>query len=161
MKKNDDDAYIGDMHNPPHPGEVLKDMYLVPLELTIAEAAKRLSIDRKTLSRVVNGKASITVEMALRLGKSLGTSAKVWLGMQQSYDLWHAKQKIDLSNVQGLHTVIVKNKEGKIIADYPVCLTGLNYKVTASEYIEEAKENLIEDAIVKKSELNSLTYELR
>ncbi len=151
---------IGEMYNPPHPGEVLKEMHLEPLSLTITEAAERLGIDRKTLSRVVNGQAAVSVEMALKLAKGLSTSAKVWLGMQQAYDLWQAKKDADLSRVQGLHTVVVKNKEGRVIADYPVCVVGLNYQAKAKQYFDEVKKCLLKDGVARKGELNSLVYEL-
>lgn len=92
----------GEMHNPPHPGEVIRILHIEPTGLTVTEAAQRLGIDRKTLSRVINGHAKITVDMAMRLSKALNTSAKVWLGMQQSYDIWQAKnnKKTDLSKVK-------------------------------------------------------------
>lgn len=78
------------MHNPPHPGEVLDD-YLG--DISIAEAARRMGVTRATLSRIRNGHASITADMALRLSLLLETSAELWLGMQSSYDLWVARQK--------------------------------------------------------------------
>jgi addiction module HigA family antidote len=101
----------GEMHNPPHPGEVIKMMHIEPTGITITEAASRLDIDRKTLSRVINGNAAITVEMALRLSKALNTSAKVWLGMQQSYDLWQVSHndKIDLSRVKPWETGYIED----------------------------------------------------
>ena len=90
------------MHNPPHPGAVLKDAVIAALGLTITEAAEYLDVDRVTLSRIVNGKAALSVEMALRLAKALNTSPDVWFGMQQDYELWQAKKnsKIDLSRVR-------------------------------------------------------------
>lgn len=90
------------MHNPPHPGNVLKDV-VRSLKLTITEAAERLGVDRISLSRVMNGRAGISVEMALRLGKALNTSPDIWLGMQQSHDLWQAKQQMkeELSHIRG------------------------------------------------------------
>ncbi len=94
----------GEMHDPPHPGELLRDTLIDALGLTVTEAAARLDVDRKTLSRILNGRAAITVEMALRLSKALDTSSRLWLGMQQSYDLWQAKQKKtpDLSRIERL-----------------------------------------------------------
>lgn len=80
------------MHNPPHPGEVLKGLYMEPVKISVTDLAKRLGVDRKTVSRLVNGRCGVTAEMALRLGKALSTSADLWLGMQQDYDLWHAEQ---------------------------------------------------------------------
>src|SRR5690625_7560939 len=78
------------MHNPAHPGLVLRE-YLG--ELTVTEAAKRLGVTRAALSRIINGSAGISAEMALRLSAALGTSAEMWLNMQKQYELWQARQK--------------------------------------------------------------------
>ncbi|MGV8858592.1 HigA family addiction module antitoxin [Rhodoglobus sp.] len=78
------------MHNPPHPGMLLED-YLG--DVSLAEAARRLGVTRATLSRIRNGHASVTADMAVRLGILLGTSAELWLGMQTAYDLWVERQK--------------------------------------------------------------------
>jgi len=80
------------MHNPPHPGEVLKELCLKPLNLTIAEAARALGVSRKTLSTVINGHAGISPEMAIRLSMAFNTSAESWLNQQLQYDLWHAEK---------------------------------------------------------------------
>lgn len=77
---------------PAHPGEVLKGLYLEPLGISITEAATKLGISRKTLSQVVNGRAGISAEMAVRLSKALKTTPELWLNMQQSYDLWIAEK---------------------------------------------------------------------
>ena len=79
------------MHNPPHPGEVLPDTVLN--EMTVTEFAKRLGVSRVALSRVVNGRAAVSAELAIRLAAALGGSAESWLRMQVSYDLWHAQKK--------------------------------------------------------------------
>ncbi len=81
-----------EMHNPAHPGEVLKDLF-IPTGLTVSEAARRLGVSRQALSAILNGRAGVSAEMALRLSKALGTSPDVWLGMQMQYDLWQAKRK--------------------------------------------------------------------
>ena len=81
-----------EMYNPPHPGEVLKELYL-PVGMGVSEAAKKLGVSRQTLSAIINGRAGISADMALRLSKALGTSADLWLKMQIKYDLWQAKQK--------------------------------------------------------------------
>lgn len=81
------------MHNPPHPGELLQDLWLEPLGLSITSAAKHLKVSRKTLSEVVNGKAAVSSEMAVRLEMAFGKSAKSWLGHQAEYDLWQLKPK--------------------------------------------------------------------
>lgn len=78
------------MHNPPHPGRVLRE-YLGAMD--IAEAAKRLGVTRSTLSRIVNGRAGISAEMSLRLSEALGTHAAFWSGLQMDYDLWTASRK--------------------------------------------------------------------
>ncbi|MCP2041896.1 addiction module HigA family antidote [Neisseria sp. HSC-16F19] len=78
------------MHNPPHPGLVLRE-YLG--ETSVTEAAKHLDVTRAALSRILNGKAAISADMAVRLGIMLGTSAALWLGMQYEHDLWHAQQQ--------------------------------------------------------------------
>ncbi len=80
------------MHNPPHPGEVLRDLCLAPLNLTITEAAQSLGISRKTLSSILNGRSGITPEMAVRLSIAFETSAESWLNQQLQYDLWHAEK---------------------------------------------------------------------
>lgn len=78
------------MHNPAHPGQVLRE-YLG--ELTVTEAASRLGVTRAALSRILNGSAGISADMALRLRDALGTSAEMWINMQTQYDLWQAEQK--------------------------------------------------------------------
>jgi antitoxin HigA-1 len=90
------------MHAPPHPGVVLHNAVVEALGLTVTQAAEYLGVDRITLSRVLNGRATISVEMALRLSKALNTSPDVWLGMQQAHDIWRVRQnpKLDLSKVQ-------------------------------------------------------------
>ena len=78
------------MHNPAHPGEVLRE-YL-PESLGVAEAARRLGVTRQALSGLLNGRAGVSAQMALRLEAALGTSAEMWLEMQAGYDLWQARQ---------------------------------------------------------------------
>jgi antitoxin HigA-1 len=81
------------MHNPPHPGEVLQDTVLGAGGITVTEFARRLGVSRVALSRVANGRAAISADMALRLAAALGGSAESWLSMQAAYDLWQAKKK--------------------------------------------------------------------
>lgn len=81
------------MHNPPHPGEVLQDTVLGAGGITVTEFAKILGVSRVALSRVANGRAAISADMALRLAAALGGSAESWLSMQAAYDLWQAKKK--------------------------------------------------------------------
>ena len=78
------------MHNPPHPGQVLRD-YLGSVSVT--GAAKHLGVTRAALSRILNGSAGISAEMALRLSEALGTSPELWIGMQAQYDLWQASKR--------------------------------------------------------------------
>src|ERR1700752_2622023 len=80
------------MHDPPHPGEVLKMLCLEPLKLTVPEAARSLGVSRKTLSGILNGRAGISPEMAVRLSIAFDTSAESWLNQQLQYDLWHAER---------------------------------------------------------------------
>ena len=80
------------MHNPPHPGEVIRVLCLEPLDLTITDAARALGVSRKTLSGIVNGRAGISPEMAVRLSLAFGTSAESWLNQQIQHDLWHAER---------------------------------------------------------------------
>jgi antitoxin HigA-1 len=81
------------MHNPPHPGEILKEDVLPELGLTVGEFAAHLGVSRPHLSKVLNQRASITAEMDLRISESLGQPPGLWLRMQASYDLWVAEQK--------------------------------------------------------------------
>jgi antitoxin HigA-1 len=81
------------MHNPPHPGEILRELWLEPMNLSITAAAAGLKVSRKTLSEIVNGRAAITAEMALRLELAFGKSATSWLGHQAAYDLWQLREK--------------------------------------------------------------------
>ena len=81
-------------YNPPHPGEVLWGLDMEPAGLTINAVAERLGVDRKTISRIINGHAGITAEMAILLGKAFNTTPDLWLNMQRNYDLWHAGQRI-------------------------------------------------------------------
>ena len=81
------------MHNPPHPGEIIKTLCLEPLGVTVTQAAQALGVSRKTLSAILNGRGGISPEMAVRLSIAFGTSAKSWLNQQTQYDLWHAEQR--------------------------------------------------------------------
>lgn len=81
------------MHNPPHPGEIIRALCLEPLELTVTDAAAALGVSRKTLSAILNGRAGISPEMAVRLSMAFGTSAESWLNLQTQYDLWHAEKR--------------------------------------------------------------------
>lgn len=81
------------MHNPPHPGEILKEDVLPELGKTITEAAAALYVTRRALSRLLNGRAAVSADMALRLDQWLGNGAEVWLRMQAAHDLWQAAKR--------------------------------------------------------------------
>lgn len=80
------------MYNPPHPGEIIKELCIEPLGLTVTRAAEALGVSRKTLSAILNGRAGISPEMAIRLSMAFDTSAESWLNQQVQYDLWRARQ---------------------------------------------------------------------
>jgi len=88
------------MHNPPHPGTILREMWLKPLDVSITQAAENLRVSRKTLSEIVNAHAAITPEMALRLELAFGKSAQSWLGHQAAHDLWQMRGRKDAMGVQ-------------------------------------------------------------
>ncbi len=87
------------MHNPPHPGEFIAEVYLKPNGLSGRELAAKLDVAASTLNRILTGTSGISPEMALRLSKALGRSAESWLAMQCNHDLWQAKQCVKLGNV--------------------------------------------------------------
>ena len=87
------------MHNPPHPGEFITEVYLEPNHISGRELALKLGVAASTLSRVLKGTNRISPEMALRLAKALGRSAESWLAMQYNHDLWQARQRVNLSSV--------------------------------------------------------------
>jgi len=80
------------MHNPPHPGEVLRELCLEPLGISVTAAAKALGVARKTLSSILNGHSGISPEMAIRLSKAFDTSPESWMNQQVQYDLWKAEK---------------------------------------------------------------------
>lgn len=80
------------MHNPPHPGEIIRELCLDPLGISVTEAAKALGVSRKTLSAILNGRAGISPEMAVRLSIAFDTSAESWMNQQVQFDLWNAEQ---------------------------------------------------------------------
>lgn len=90
------------MHNPPHPGEVIKDLCIVPLNLSVTDAAKALGISRKTLSNILNGHAGISPEMAVRLSIAFNTTSESWLNQQLQYDLWFAEKERKTLSVKKL-----------------------------------------------------------
>ncbi len=93
------------MHNPPHPGEFIREVYLEPLRISYRTVAAKLKVTPSTFNRLVKGQSNITSEMALRLAKTLGRSPESWLIMQNKYDLWQAKKFLDLEEVETLALV--------------------------------------------------------
>lgn len=87
------------MHNPPHPGEFISEVYLNPFGMSGRDLAKQLGVAASTLTRVLSGASRVTPEMALRLSKVLGRSAESWLAMQDAHDLWTVRQRLDLAGV--------------------------------------------------------------
>jgi len=87
------------MHNPPHPGEFITEVYLEPNGLSGRELAMKLGVAASTLSRVLKGTSGVSPEMALRLSKALGRSPESWLAIQYNHDLWQARQRVDLGSV--------------------------------------------------------------
>ncbi len=90
------------MYNPPHPGEFIYDVYLEPSGLSCRYLAKQLDVASSTLNRVLKGQSAISPEMALRLSKAIGRTPESWLAMQDNYDLWHARQQVNLNNVNAV-----------------------------------------------------------
>ena len=90
------------MHNPPHPGEVLRRLCLEPLNVTVTDAARSLGVSRKALSSILNGRAGISPVMAVRLSMAFDTSAESWLNQQLQYDLWHAEKNRKMLHVTRL-----------------------------------------------------------
>ncbi|NEZ04993.1 HigA family addiction module antidote protein [Wenzhouxiangella sp. XN201] len=88
------------MHNPPHSGEFIREVYLEPHSMTGRQLASKLGVSPSTLNRILQGRSGISPEMALRLSKALGRSPESWLAMQDSYELWHARQSVDLGAVE-------------------------------------------------------------
>ena len=93
------------MYAPPHPGEIIKELCLEPLGLTVTKTAEALGVSRKTLSAILNGRAGISPEMAIRLSIAFNTSAESWLNQQVQYDLWLARQRQQEFKVQQLVVV--------------------------------------------------------
>ena len=88
------------MQNPPHPGGIVRRQCLEPLSLSVTKAAAGLGVTRQALSDLVNEKASVSVEMAIRLSKAFGSTPETWLGLQMAYDLWQARERAAEIEVQ-------------------------------------------------------------
>lgn len=94
------------IHNPPHPGEFIDEVNLKPFGLSIRFLAEKLGIAPSTINRVIKRQSSVSPEMALRLSKAIGRSPESWLAMQDSYDLWQARQTVDLDQIQKVEFAI-------------------------------------------------------
>lgn len=88
------------MHDPPHPGEIIREFCIEPLNLTVTEAAEALGVTRKTFSTLLNGRSGIIPEMALRLSKVFGRTPEGWLKLQVQYDLWKTKQIVKIDSLR-------------------------------------------------------------
>lgn len=88
------------MHNPPHPGEFIREIYLEPFKLSYRSIALRLKVSPSTFLRLIKGESNMSPEMALRLSKGLGRTPESWLTLQDNYDLWQAKQSIDIDDIE-------------------------------------------------------------
>jgi len=88
------------MHNPPHPGEIIREFCLEALHINVTEAARDLGVTRKTFSTILNGRAGISPEMALRLSKVFGRTPEGWLRLQLQYDLWNTRQSVDIGDLK-------------------------------------------------------------
>lgn len=90
------------MHNPPHPGEFIREVYLAPFGISSRTVAAKLKVAPSTFNRLIKGQSNISSDMALRLSKTLGRTPESWLILQNNYNLWQARQKIDLEEVEEL-----------------------------------------------------------
>ena len=90
------------MHNPPHPGEIIREICLEPLNVSVTKAAQALGVTRKTFSTLVNGHSGISPEMSLRLSKVFGRTPEGWMRLQLQYDLWKAAQSVNLDDLKPL-----------------------------------------------------------
>jgi len=90
------------MHNPPHPGEFIKEVYLEPFGISYRKVAAMLNVAPSTFNRLINGQSNISSEMALRLSKTLGRSPESWLIMQNNYNLWNTRKRFNFKRVEKL-----------------------------------------------------------
>jgi len=90
------------MHKPPHPGEFIQEVYLTPLNISYRSVAQKLKVSPSTFLRLIKGQSSMSPKMALRLSKGLGRTPETWLAMQNNYNLWHARQSVNLDEIEPL-----------------------------------------------------------
>ena len=93
------------MYNPPHPGEFVKKTYIEPLHISLRAVAEKLDVSPSIFSRLIKGDADVSPVMALKLCKAFGRSSESWMLMQAEYDLWKAKQKVNLDHVTIIYPV--------------------------------------------------------
>jgi len=93
------------MYDPPHPGEFIREVYLEELKVSSRTVAAKLKVSPSTFTRLLSGKSSVTPEMALRLSKTLGRSPESWLAMQNNYDLWQVRKRLNFDEVEKLEFV--------------------------------------------------------
>ena len=93
-------------YNPMHPGAFIKRVYLTPFNIASNELARKLRVSPGLVSRLITGKTDVSPAMALKLSKVLGRSPESWLLMQDNYDLWQAKQEVDLQNYETIAFVV-------------------------------------------------------
>ena len=91
------------MHNPPHPGEFIRETYIEPLNISLRKAALKLNVSPSTFSRLVKGDADLSPEMALRLSKAFGRTPESWMQMQSNYELWIARRHVNLEQVSVIY----------------------------------------------------------
>ena len=94
------------MHNPPHPGEIIREFCIEPLNLSVTEAAEALGVTRKTLSSLLNGRSGISPEIALRLSKVFGRTPEGWLRLQLQFDLWKTQQSVDIRKLKRVEATV-------------------------------------------------------
>ena len=90
-------------YNPPHPGEFIKETYIKPLNISLRKAAVELDVAPSTFSRLISGKSDLSPEMALKLSKAFGRTPESWMQIQTNYELWHAKQTVNLDRVHNIY----------------------------------------------------------
>ena len=94
------------MFNPPHPGEFIKEIYLNPFKISARHVAGKLNVSPSTFNRLLKGETNVSPEMALRLSKTLGRSPESWLALQDQFNLWHARKKVNLQAVEKLRLAV-------------------------------------------------------
>lgn len=103
------------MHNPPHPGEILKELYFEPLSLSVTEAATVLGISRKTLSAILNSRSGISPLMALKLSVAFDTTPESWLELQNQYDLWQEHLRTGTPNIKKLFSFSTNETDSPVL----------------------------------------------